>query len=69
MVRFTVALATPRAFAGLLLGLPIALPIPLGILNDSTQLNPAILGSGLLSPRSTLSPVTFIIGDPLGDHP
>ena len=36
-------------------------------LNDVTQPDPATRGFGLLSPRSTLSSVTLIIGDPQGD--
>jgi hypothetical protein len=69
VVRLTVALAAPRVSAGLLLSLQSLLPIHLGILNDSAQLNPATPGSELLSPRSTLPPVTFIIADPPGDRP
>lgn len=69
MIRFTVALAAPRASAGLLLGLQFLSLIPAGILNDGTQLNLATPDSELLSPRSTLSPVTFMIGDPPGDPP
>lgn len=58
-----------RVLAGGSLGVRLAWPIPRWILDDGTQLNLATPGSKLLSPRSTLSPVTFMIGDPPGDHP
>jgi ABC-type antimicrobial peptide transport system permease subunit len=58
----------------LLLGLPLALLVPLGTLNNDVQprLNPTTLGSMLLSLWSTLvasSLVTIIIAGPPVDLP
>jgi len=70
VVRLTVASATSKAYAGLLISLQLVLLIPLGTLDDHTQpqLNPATLGFMLLSLQFTPTIATLTIDDPLGDR-